>query len=192
MRLRTCLPAILASLACHSSAGPVASAVHVAARVTVTPLVLAVAEGERRERRPQTSGLSSPFIIKVDPYNGGSSELMMGYEDIAPGNAIPPHRHLMADEIIFVHAGSGVAELGDRVEPFGSGATIFIPRDVRIAVRNTGSVPLSIAFVFSRPGFEQYLRDTSVPEGQPAPPLSSADRDSIRARHRWHTVFEER
>ena len=100
----------------------------------------------------------------------------MGYEDIAPGNAIPPHRHLMADEIIFVHAGTGVAELGDRVVPFSTGATIYIPRDVRIAVRNTGRAPLSIAFVFSHTGFEAYLRDTSVPEGQPAPPLSAARR----------------
>ena len=160
-----------------------------------TPLVLELQQGERRVRRPRGTGpagagLSSPFILKVDGRNGGSRDLVMGYEDIAPGHTIAPHRHLMADEIIFVHAGAGVVELGDRQTPFGTGATIYIPKNVRVSVHNTGPVPLSIAFVFSKPGFEAYLRDTSVPEGQPAAPLSSAEMDSIRARNRWHTVYE--
>ena len=52
------------------------------------------------------------FILKVDRQNGGSPDLVTGYEDIAPGHAIPPHRRLVADDIIFVHRGSGVVELG--------------------------------------------------------------------------------
>jgi len=156
-----------------------------------TPLVLALDEGERRVRRGQTTGLSSPFILKVDALNGGSRDLVMGYEDVAPGQVIAAHRHEVADEIIFVHAGSGVVELGARVTPFSTGATIYIPKHVRVAVRNTGTGPLSIAFVFSKPGFEAYLRDTSVPEGQPVTPMSPEERSAIRARHRWHTVYEQ-
>jgi oxalate decarboxylase/phosphoglucose isomerase-like protein (cupin superfamily) len=97
----------------------------------------------------------------------------------------------MADEIIFVHRGSGVVELGSRVVAFTEGATIYIPKHVRIAVRNTGAGPVSIAFVFSKPGLEAYLRDTSVPEGQPVVPLSAEERRAIRARHQWHTVYEQ-
>ena len=164
---------------------------HTPAVVPATPLVLAQDEGERRVRRtPQAVGLSSPFILKVDSRNGGSADLVMGYEDIAPGQAITPHRHQLADEIIFVHRGSGIVELGARTVAFNSGATIFIPKHVRIAMRNTGSEPISIAFVFSKPGFEQYLRDTSVPEGQPVVPLSADERRAIRTRHQWHTVYE--
>lgn len=155
-----------------------------------TPLVLAVDEGERRVRRGQTTGLSSPFILKVDAVNGGSPDLVMGYEDIGPGQAIAAHRHEVADEIIFVHAGSGVVELGARITPFRAGATIYIPKHVRVALRNTGSTPISIAFVFSKPGFEAYLRDTSVPDGQPVTPMSPEERSAIRARHRWHTMYE--
>ena len=55
------------------------------------------------------------------------------------------------------------SELGARTVAFSSGATIYVPKQVRIAVRNTGTEPVSIAFVFSKPGFEEYLRDTSVP-----------------------------
>lgn len=156
-----------------------------------TPLVLSVDEGERRVRRAQTAGLSSPFIIKVDQRNGGSPDLVMGYEDIAPGHMIAPHQHLGADEIVFVHRGTGTVAIGDRQASFGPGATIYFPRNVRISVRNTGRELLSIAFIFSKPGFEQYLRETSVPEGHPAPPLSQEERATIRNRHRWHVVYEQ-
>lgn len=42
-----------------------------------------------------------------------------------------------------------------------------------ISLRNTGSEPLSIVFVFSKPGFEELMRDNSVLEGQPVPPMSA-------------------
>ena len=135
--------------------------------------------------------VSAPrFTLKVDRQNGGSRDLVMGYEDLPPGGSIPPHRHRIADEIIFVHRGSGVVRLGDRETAFGSGATIYIPKDVRITLRNTGSEPLAIAFVFSRPGFEDYLRDISVAEGQPVVLLSDAELAAIRGRHGSHTTFE--
>lgn len=154
-----------------------------------TPLVLAVDEGERRVRR---FAVSAPkFILKVDRRNGGSPDLVMGYEDLPPGGVIPPHRHLGADEIIFVHRGSGVVQLDDRRTEFGPGATIYIPRNVRVTIRNTGADPLSIAFIFSKPGFEEYLRDMSAPEGQPIVPLSAAELATIRDRHRGHAVFEQ-
>lgn len=100
--------------------------------VHATPLILNVDEGERRTRR---FAVSAPhFILKVDPQNGGSSDLTMGYEDLPPGGAIPPHWHKVADEIVFVHRGSGVVELGDRHQSVSAGATIHIPKDVRITL----------------------------------------------------------
>ncbi len=160
-----------------------------AAAVPRTPLVLALGEGERRVRR---AAVSAPhFILKVDRYNGGSGNLVMGYEDLPPGGSIPPHTHLGADEIIFVHRGSGAVQLGERKEvAFGPGATIYIPRNTRITLRNTGRDSLSIVFVFSHPGFEEYLRDASVREGEPVVPLSEAELATIRRRHGSHTTFE--
>ena len=175
---------------CQPTRGQGRAQEHSAAMMPATPLVLAQNEGERRVRRAQAIGLSAPFILKVDGRNGGSENLVMGYEDIPPGQGITPHRHEVADEIIFVHRGSGIVELGARTVAFSSGATIYIPKHVRIAVRNTGTEPVSIAFVFSKPGFEEYLRETSVPEGQPVVPLSAEERRAIRARHQWHTVYE--
>ncbi|MGZ8311876.1 MAG: cupin domain-containing protein [Allosphingosinicella sp.] len=157
-------------------------------------LILQLDEGERRIRRPRAAGepgLASPFILKVDRRNGGSPDLVMGYEEIAPGDAIRPHRHLLADEIIFVHTGSGTVSLGSREAEVGPGGTVYIPRNTRIALRNTGTVPLGIAFIFSKPGFEELMRANSVPEGEPATPLTAEQRAQVQASNRWHTVHEE-
>ncbi|MEO7713747.1 MAG: cupin domain-containing protein [Gemmatimonadaceae bacterium] len=183
---------LLLLTSCRSSAPPPLPNV-TGDRASSTPLVLDAASGERRVRR--TTGLSAvsltaPFIIKVDRRNGGAPDFMMGTEDIPSGQGIPAHRHRKADEIIFIHRGSGVVELGNQTRNVREGATIYIPKDVRITLRNTGTEPLSIAFVFSKPGFEDYLRETSVPEGQPVPPMTDAERAAIRARHQSHTVYE--
>ena len=156
-------------------------------------LILSLNEGERRVRRPKSAGepgLPDPFILKVDRRNGGSSDLVMGYEELGPGQEIPAHSHLIADEIIFVHKGSGQVTLGDREATVSAGGTVYIPRNVRIGLKNTGSEPLGIAFVFSKPGFEELMRDNSVLEGEPVTPISAEERSEIQARHSWHTVRE--
>jgi quercetin dioxygenase-like cupin family protein len=188
-----CASALLA--VCSPLRAPAGETAGTATRVAAGEgLILQASEGERRVRRPRPgapSTLRAPFILKVDRRNGGSSDLVMGYEDIPPGQAIQPHRHLHADEIIFVHQGSGIASLGSREAPISAGATIYIPRDTRISLRNRGSGPLGIAFVFSRPGFEELMRENSVPEGQPATPVSPEEFARNRARNRWHTVYDE-
>ena len=152
-----------------------------------TPLILTREEGERRIRRVMGGALA---IIKVDRRNGGSPGLVMGYEEIPPGQAIQAHRHPAMDEIIFVHAGTGAAELGDRTATVGPGATIYIPQATRVMLRNTGGAPLAIAYFFPEPGYEEYLRDTSVREGQLAPVLSGPELAQIRERHKAHIVFD--
>jgi mannose-6-phosphate isomerase-like protein (cupin superfamily) len=151
------------------------------------PLILAADEGERRVRRVLGG---APLTIKVDPITARSPEFVMGYESIPPGEAISPHRHPSADEIIFIHRGSGVVELGDRTAQVTDGATVYIPRSTRIALRNTGTEPLTIVFIFSKPGFETFLRSTSVPAGEPVTPLSSDELRAIRLRHVDHAVYE--
>lgn len=190
-RLRFVLRAIASTLpivglaTCAGSHPPGASAVD----KTTAPsrgLVLQAGEGERRVRRNAGKG---PFIIKVDRQNGGSPDLVMGYEELAPGVDIQLHRHLVADEILFIHRGSGVVSLGGRESPVSAGATVYIPRNVSISARNTGSEPLGVAFIFSKPGFEELMRDNSVLEGQPVIPMTPEERDRIRERHKWHTVY---
>jgi mannose-6-phosphate isomerase-like protein (cupin superfamily) len=191
VRLRFVLQAIASTLpivgltTCAGSHTPGASAVD-NTKAPSQGLVLQAGEGERRVRR---NAGKVPFILKVDRQNGGSPDLVMGYEELAPGADIQLHKHLVADEILFIHRGSGVVSLGGRESPVSAGATVYIPRNVSISARNTGSEPLGVAFIFSKPGFEEMMRDNSVLEGQPVIPITPEERDRIRARHRWHTVF---
>jgi len=158
------------------------------------PLLLQDGEGERRVHRPPPgalSNLAAPFVIKVDGRNGGAPELVMFTEDIPPGQAIPPHRHPHADEILFVYGGTGYAVVGDRADTVRAGATIYMPRNTAVRLRNTGTVALRIVALFSQPGYEDYMRDISVPEGAPTPPLTVEELTAIRARHQAHVIYEK-
>ncbi len=193
IRHRSALVLVSLAVSCSSAQAPVREQ-QTAAAGRITPLILHADSGERRVRRPGNSrpgALTTPFIIKVDRRNGGSSDLVMGTEDIPPGQAIPPHRHLVADEIVYIHRGTGVVELGDQRRDVGEGATIYIPKNVRITLRNTGPAPMSIVFTFSKPGFEELMRDNSVLEGQPVPPLTDVERTANRTRHQWHTLYDQ-
>src|SRR5262245_10105979 len=151
-------------------------------------LILQAHEGERRVRRTG----DFPFILKVDKQNGGSTDLVMGMEDLKAGQAIPPHRHLHAAEIVFVHKGSALVTLGEREALVREGGTVYIPKNVRITLKNPGPERLTIVFIFPRPGFEDYLRDTSAPEGQSMPSMSPEQQAKVREKHEWHTIYEQR
>jgi oxalate decarboxylase/phosphoglucose isomerase-like protein (cupin superfamily) len=69
-----------------------------------------------------------------------------------------------------------------------AGATIYIPRNVTVGLVNDGREPLGITFTFSKPGFEELMRDNSVLEGQPVIPMTPEERALVQAKHRWHTI----
>jgi mannose-6-phosphate isomerase-like protein (cupin superfamily) len=159
-------------------------------------LVLQGEEGERWVRRyanfrpDGTKGEFPPFILKVDPLNGGSKDLVMGMEDIPPGGSIPLHKHVHCDEILFIHRGEAVATLNGRATPVRTGGTVFIPSGVWITFKNTGQQPLSLVFIFSKPGFEQYLREGSVRQGEKVIPFSPEELTALRRKNEWHTVYK--
>ena len=51
--------------------------------------------------------------------------------------------------------------------------------------------PIHMVFVFSAPGFESFMRAESVPEGQPAPPLSKAQDASIQRRYSRAVIYRD-
>jgi quercetin dioxygenase-like cupin family protein len=169
---------------------------HPATNVAAAPskaLILEASEGERRLHRSPPgalSNLTAPFILKVDRRNGGAPEFVMLTEDIPPGQGISPHRHPHSDEIIFIHGGTGLASLAGRQATVTTGATIYMPRNTVVGLRNTGTEPLKIVAIFSQPGYEGYLREISVPEGQTPAPLSVEELSAIRVRYHDSAVYE--
>jgi quercetin dioxygenase-like cupin family protein len=162
--------------------------------IEAQPLLLQESEGERRVHRPPPAALSNlaaPFIIKLDRRNGGAPEFVMLMEDIAPGQAIPPHKHPHSDEILFVRDGSGVAVLGGKEAKVLAGATIYMPRNTSVRLQNTGTEPLRIIAIFSQPGYENYMREISVPEGEAPKPLTVEELTAIRARYHADVVYDQ-
>jgi quercetin dioxygenase-like cupin family protein len=154
-----------------------------------TPLILEKEEGEQRVRRPREIPVpTGAFNIKVDRFNGGSNNLVLGTEIIAPGGAIPRHKHLGQDEILLIQTGTAYVWLGEKQREVHRGAVVFIPAETWISVKNSGNEDVSLTFIFSAPGFETYLRCTSVPEGEKANPMTSEEWRECQ--HGGHISFE--
>jgi quercetin dioxygenase-like cupin family protein len=109
---------------------------------------------------------SKPLIFKVDPVTTGSDTLVVGTEEMPPGNKIPTHKHLYEDEVIFVHKGAVRVTLAGRQYDAGTGATVFIPHGSWIGVENASSEHAMILFFFNKPAFEQCLRARSTRPGE--------------------------
>ena len=158
-----------------------------------TPLILEKDQGERRVWRPVEGEQPdpSPFILKVDPRNGGSSHLVFGTEDMEPGGLIETHRHPGSDEILFLQNGTAKVALGEMTREVHGGSTVFIPSGTWISVVNTGKEPIHLVFVFSAPGFEEFMRAESVREGEKPVPLKKAEDLAIQAKHAHAVIYKQ-
>jgi quercetin dioxygenase-like cupin family protein len=161
----------------------------VAANMATKPLILQKDDGEHRVRRPRETPIpTAEFTIKVDPKNGGSRHLVLGTETIPPGGQIARHKHLGQDEIVLIQTGSAHVWLGSEERDVHAGSVVFIPSETWISLKNTGGENISLVFVFSAPGFEEFLRCTSVPAGNPAPPLSREEFTTCQ--HQGHIAVD--
>jgi quercetin dioxygenase-like cupin family protein len=148
-----------------------------------TPTVFQADEGDRWMLLGE-----KPLIFKVDPVSTGSDTLVVGTEEMPPGNRIPSHKHLYEDEVIFVHKGTVRVSLAGRQYDARTGATVFIPHGNWIGVENASSEPAMILFFFNKPAFEKCLRALSSRPGVKfvRPP---ADKEQA-VREQCHQVME--
>lgn len=153
-------------------------------------VVLEKEQGEKRVRRPRAAAATSisEFNLKLTPENSGSKHLVFGTETIPPGAEIGKHRHLRQDEILFLQTGTAHVTLNDQGYDVHAGGMVFFPMNTWVTLKNTGTENIEIVFVFSAPGFEQYMRCTSVPAGQaPTPITVEAARECS---HKGHVEYE--
>jgi len=68
---------------------------------------------------------------------------------------------------------------------------VFIPANTWISVLNIGSDVIHLAFVFSAPGFEDFMRAGSVREGEKNVPLSAAENAAIEKQHSHAVIYKE-
>ena len=137
--------------------------------------VLAAGEGEIIRRKGNT------VTVKVDPKTG-SPGIAMGTQALEPGVGIPVHMHEHADEVLFIHAGRGVAVLGAQKKDLAKGDTVFIPHGVWHGVESRGEA-INLLWVVTPPGLESYFRETGAPPGAPPKTLTPAQLDDIGRKH---------
>ena len=159
------------------------------------PLLLEKNEGELRTRRIHTDNSASPssqFMLKVSPKNNGSQHLVAGTEELALGAAIRKHMHLTQDEILLMQGGMAHVWLGDQERDLHSGGLVFIPANTWVSLKNIGTEPISLTFIFSAPGFEDTMRCNSVPAGETPTPITPAQqRDCAHLGHAEYTSRQE-
>lgn len=151
------------------------SAATVRTTLAPTSLILQEGDGERRLRRPQgpVGSESVPeFIIKVDKENGNAEDFYVGYEILKPGAMIPFHKHHNSEEVLILEEGGVTVTVGDKRAVVGPHSIVFIPRETWVGITNTGNSPVHLYALFSRQGFENFLRARSVRPGEPLTPLT--------------------
>ena len=155
-----------------------------------TPLILEKSEGEQRVRRPREVPVpTAAFTIKVDRKNGGSQKMWLGTEQIPPGAVIPKHKHLGQDEILLIQTGNAHVWLGTQERDVHAGAIVFIPSDTWVSLKNTGKEIIDLAFVFSDPGYDEFMRCVSVPLGDSS--SAKVQHDEFKdCLHKGHAMYE--
>jgi mannose-6-phosphate isomerase-like protein (cupin superfamily) len=141
------------------------------------PLILQETDGEHRVGRPPFGHVQ--FTVKVDQQNGNAQDFSVLTETMAPGDAIPFHMHHNAEEVLILEDGGATVTVGDKRAVAGPRSIVFIPRETWVSVAITGTKPVHLYALFSRQGFEQRVRATTVVEGQPATPISADERRQL-------------
>jgi quercetin dioxygenase-like cupin family protein len=150
-------------------------------------------EGELRTRRihiDNSATASFQFMLKVSPKNNGSQHLVAGTEEVAPGATLPKHRHLIQDEIALIQSGTARVWLGEQERDLHAGGLVFIPTNTWVSLKNIGTEPISLTFIFSAPGFEETMRCNSVPAGETPTPITPEEQ--IACAHLGHAESASR
>jgi quercetin dioxygenase-like cupin family protein len=192
MRTTRIFTVVCALLVCLGATAPLARNPQSVNVARAMPLVLEKDEGERRVARgwPGHPEPGETFILKIDPKNGGSSHLVFMTASIPIGKKIDTHRHPEADEILFLQTGTARVHVGDSVRLVHAGATVFIPAGIWISADNAGNDAVNLVAIFSAPGFEDFMRDTSAREGEKNVPLSQAEEDAVEKKYSHAVIYQ--
>src|SRR5579859_1681285 len=95
--------------------------------------------------RPAAQGIFATPLLDGDQSNVRIIRL-------APGQALPPHRHGVSDLLLYSAAGEGALDVPEGVVSFNAGSLAFYRGDEELRVRNTGSTDLTL-LAFLAPTF---------------------------------------
>lgn len=112
---------------------------------------------------------NTPLTIHISKKDNIDS-ISICTEEVPPGNGIPVHKHLYADEIFYINNGSGIFLLEEEEIQIKAGSSAFVPKATWHGLKNTGTELLIFTFGFSPSGFEDYFRQVGTLKGLPFKP----------------------
>jgi len=99
----------------------------------------------------------------IDRTTSAITQCSLAEETLPPGCAVTPHHHREIEEIYYVVSGRGSMTVGDETREVIAGDAIYVPRNHRHSLSNTGSEPIRLILVCG-PAF---FYEDQVFEGQP-------------------------
>ncbi len=147
-------------------------------------LVVNEDEGESFQMRDGTAIVK----IKIAKDQGAESMSFLS-ESFKPGDALPVHKHLNEDELIFLHKGSGLFTLGEKEYEIKEGAVAIVPKGVWHGLRNTGNENIEMRFGYSPSGFEGFFREVGTAVGQPFIQKTMDERKAIA--RKWGMIYRD-
>ena len=104
----------------------------------------------------------------IDRTTSGITRCSLAEEILPPGCAVTPHHHREMEEIYYILDGQGVMTVGSEQCEVSAGDAIFVPRNHRHSLRNTGELPIRL-LVACGPAFsyeDQILEPGAIEEGK--------------------------
>lgn len=150
----------------------------------VNGLIVNEEEGEAIQMRDGTAIVK----IKIARTHGAKSISFLS-ESFKPGDALPVHKHLNEDELIFIHRGTGLFTLGERQYQVKEGAIAFVPKGVWHGLQNNGHEIIEMRFGYTPSGFEGFFREVGTPIGQPFIRKTMEERRSIAKK--WGMIYKD-
>lgn len=144
------------------------------------PMILQEDDGDHLVHRAGPLG-GLPLTIKLDGQFGKSEDFFVFAETLAPNQTIPFHKHHNAEEILLLEDSGAIVIVGDKSGKAGAHSLVFIPRDTWISATNKGNSPVRVLAIFSRHGFDAYMRAISAKPGEPLTPLSQDELTRLRS-----------
>lgn len=172
-----------AALALLHASRPGDTVLAAAAEPLSKPAVAAILQESDGDHLVHRSGplKGVPFLIKVDALFGNSEDFFVFSSELAPGQTIPFHMHHNAEELLMFREGGAEVIVGDKRGPAGPNAIVFIPRDTWISATNRTQKPLHMVAIFSRRGFDTYMRAIATKPGEELPAQSQEELTRLRA-----------
>ena len=83
----------------------------------------------------------------MDRTTSGITQCSLAEEVLPSDCAVTPHHHRQLEEVYYIVSGRGLMTVGDETREVGPGDAVFIPRDHRHTLKNTGDEPIKLLLV---------------------------------------------